>query len=78
MDRCAPMLRADGAFSYLPDWSIERGMVKLAPCLDQGDLGGTQLLTQGLALLANVAGVREELGWIPTTEWSMTMATQER
>jgi hypothetical protein len=74
--RVRPMLRADGAFSYLPDWTVERGMVLLAPPRDQGDLGGTQLMAQGISMLANVAGLRAELGWTPTTEWSMEMARQ--
>lgn len=65
-----PLLRADGAFSYTPTGSLQsHGGLHLGPVKDQSDLPGTAILTQAVALLANLAGLRDELGWTPMSEW---------
>jgi hypothetical protein len=64
-----PLLRPDGAFSYHPEGSLENhGGLHLAPVKEQSDITGTSILTQALALLANLGGLREELGWVPISE----------
>lgn len=65
------LLRPDGAFSYGPAGSLENhGGLHLAPVKDQADITGTALCCNALALLANVSGRREELGWVPWFEWA--------
>ncbi len=65
-----PMLRADGAFSYGAAGSLaSHGGLSLAPVKDQSDICGTAILCNALALVANLAGLRDELGWTPLTEW---------
>lgn len=60
------MVQGDGGMSYFPDGSREH---KLVPGIRQSTLDGTALHCQALALLANLCGLREELGWVPCTEW---------
>lgn len=67
-----PMLRPDGAMSYGPEQSLHsHGGLALAPVKDQSDAAGTALIVHAIALLCNLAGRREELGWAPLTEWRM-------
>lgn len=67
-----PMVRPDGAFSYGPNGSCgNHGGVALAPVRDQADAVGTSLLCQAVALVCNLAGLRDELGWGPVTEFGM-------
>ncbi|MDP7129712.1 MAG: hypothetical protein QF437_04450 [Planctomycetota bacterium] len=59
------MVQPDGGMSYLPEGPVHR----LSPKIRQSELGGTALHCQALALLANLCGLRDELGWVPCTEW---------
>ena len=69
-----PMIRPDGAFSYGPERSLSaHGGLALAPVKDQSDAAGTALHCHALALLCNLCGLRDELGWTPLTEWRMGM-----
>ncbi len=65
-----PMVRADGAFSYGPDGSLKsHGGLHLAPVKMQSDLAGTAINCHAIAILSNLSGLREELGWVPVSEW---------
>jgi hypothetical protein len=67
-----PMLQPDGAFSYGPTGSLaNHGGLALAPVKAQADVAGTALCCNALSLLANLCGLRKELGWDPLSEWSM-------
>ncbi len=69
-----PMVRPDGAFSYGPNGSLaNHGGLALAPVLDQSDAPGTSLLCQAISLVSNLAGLRDELGWAPVTEFRMRL-----
>ena len=50
-------------------WSDGSRQHKLVPEIRQSALDGTALHCQALALLANLSGLRDELGWVPCTEW---------
>ena len=70
--RFESLLRADGAFSYGPAGSLAiHGGLHLAPVKAQSDAPGTAINCSALALLCNLCGLREELGWVPTTESRM-------
>ena len=67
-----PMVRPDGAFSYGPQGSLRsHGGLALAPVKDQSDAAGTAIICSAIALLCNLCGLRDELGWAPLTEWRM-------
>ena len=67
-----PFCRPDGALSYGADGSLAvHGKLALAPVTDQSDAAGTAIHVNGLSLLCSLCGLRDELGWTPTTEWRM-------
>jgi hypothetical protein len=68
-----PMARPDGGFSYGPDPLVRHSNLDLSPQKDQSDAFGTALVCQAAALLANLAGLRGELGWTPPTERRMSL-----
>jgi hypothetical protein len=69
-----PMVRPDGAFSYGPHGSLHsHGGLALAPVRDQADAVGTSLLCQAVGLVCNLAGLRDDLGWTPVTEFRMRL-----
>ena len=69
-----PMVRPDGAFSFVPNHSLaNHGGLVLAPVKNQSDVVGTALICNTIALLCNLCGLREELGWTPLTEWRMRL-----
>jgi hypothetical protein len=71
-----PLLRPDGAFSYHPGRSLIRhARLALAPVKDQSDVAGSAITVHALALLANLCGLREALGWTPLTEWRLGLDT---
>lgn len=71
-DAFVPLMRPDGAFSYGPDGSLRsHGGLNLAPVKDQSDATGTAIVCEAIAFLANLGGLRDELGWAPCTEWRM-------
>lgn len=72
--RALPMfeqfVRPDGALSYhATGSSITHGGLSLAPTKDQSEAAGTALHVHAIALLCNLCGLRQELGWTPVTEW---------
>jgi hypothetical protein len=72
LPRFEPLVRPDGAFSYGPDGSLaNHGGVHLAPVKDQSDIAGTAITCSALSLVCNLCGLRQELGWTPTTESRM-------
>jgi len=74
-----PMVRPDGGFSYHPDRSLENhGGLALAPSKNQSDAPGTAMACQTLALLSNLCGLRETLGWAPITEWQMGISAPQQ
>lgn len=71
------MVRPDGAFSYNPDGPLQsHGGLNLAQPTDQSDVAGSALLTQAIAMLCNLCGLRDELGWRPTTETAMALPAE--
>ncbi len=74
LPRFEPMCRPDGAMSYYPDRSLDNhGGIRLAAAGAQSDVVGTSLHAHAIALLADLAGWRDELGWTPLTEWRMRL-----
>jgi hypothetical protein len=72
LPRFEPMVRSDGAFSYSPTGSLaSHGGLSLAPVKDQSDITGTAINCSAIALVCNLCGLRNELGWTPTTEARM-------
>ena len=75
----APMVQADGAFSYYPGRSLPlHGDIQLATPKPQSEAVGTALLCQAAAMLCNLCGLRNDLGWLPTTETIMLLPPKER
>ena len=67
-----PMVRDDGGFSYGPDGSLaNHGGLALAPVADQSDAAGTAINVNAVALIANLTGAREDIGWLPVSEWQL-------
>ena len=74
LPRFERFVQADGAFSYFADRSLDNhGGLHLAPVKEQSDVVGTSLHGHAIALLASLAGWRDELGWSPLTEWRMRL-----
>jgi len=70
--RLEPLYRDDGAFSYGPGGSLlTHGGLHLGPVCMQSDAPGTAIVTMAISLLCNLCGLRDELGWVPCTEWRM-------
>jgi hypothetical protein len=77
LPRLEPLYRDDGAFSYGPDGSLaSHGGLHLAPVKMQSDAPGTAITVNAISLLCNLCGLREELGWTPTTESRMGLEAQ--
>ena len=73
-----PMVRPDGAFSFGPNHSLaSHGGLNLAPVKNQSDVVGTALICNAIALLCNLCGLREELGWTPLTEWRLEINSKK-
>ena len=63
-------LQPDGAFSYYADGSrIEHAGLRLAPDVKQSEVIGTSLYVQAIALLCDLCGLADELGWRAKTGW---------
>lgn len=72
LPRLEPLYREDGAFSYGPTGSLlTHGGLHLGPVCMQSDAPGTAIVVSAIALLCNLCGLRDELGWVPTTESRM-------
>jgi len=72
LPRLEPLLAPDGAFSYSPGQSLRsHGGLHLAPVKNQADMPGTAITCSAISLLCNLAGMRKDLGWAPTTETRM-------
>ena len=64
------MVQPEGGMSYFPHGPIPGpNGPPLCPDIKQSEIGGTALHCQTLALLTNLCGLRDELGWVPCTEW---------
>jgi hypothetical protein len=75
--RIEPLYREDGGFSYGPDGSlVTHGGLHLAPVCLQSDAAGTAIVVNAIALLCSLCGLRDDLGWSPTTESRMGLANK--
>lgn len=75
LPRFEVMLAPDGAFSYFPGRSLDsHSGLLLGPVKHQSDAVGTSMHCHAIALLANLGGFRNELRWIPLTEWRMNLS----
>jgi hypothetical protein len=75
----ASVVRDDGAFSYHPHGSLlSHGGLSLGPATMQSDAPGTAINCSAIGLLANLCGLRDELGWTPTTEARMGLPTKNQ
>lgn len=74
LPRLEPLYREDGGFSYGAEGSlVTHGGLHLAPVCMQSDAAGTAITVNAIALLCNLCGLRDELGWVPTTETRMAL-----
>ena len=75
LDLCATVLQVqpcgDDGEALLLDAAPQS--LDLAPVKEQSDAAGTALHCHSLALLSDLCGFREELGWTPLTEWRMRL-----
>ncbi len=66
-----PSRRRPSSTTWRTFTGITRGAP--APVRDQSDAVGASLLCQAVALVCNLAGLRDELGWTPVTEFGMRL-----
>ena len=63
------MVRPDGGLSYGAKPLVKHGGVLFCPPRDQAEAAGSALNCQAIALLCDLAGWRDELGWTPSTDY---------